>query len=151
GRGLPGLDPDVSLRQPVSPRASPAARPRRQQFPAFRREPEFGRAGGPDGAAAPRAQPHFCRCRPPVLSAAAGDPQLAATCGYHRIGWRQTEYHKPRFCCFHCSSVQSLRRISSDGVCDTEADGFSSLLPNQPQALSTSAVATSKHTTLTSI
>src|SRR5262249_45195629 len=79
----------------------------------------------------------------------AGDTRVVGTRGYHRIGWRQTEYHKPRFCCFHCSSVQSLRRISSDGVCETAAAGFSSLLPNQPQALSSSAVAT-KNTTLTS-
>ena len=65
---------------------------------------------------------------------------------YHRSGWRQTEYHRPRFWSRHFGSAQFRFSVSSDIVAATPAGCLSASLflssePNHEQAATGSAAA----------
>jgi X-Pro dipeptidyl-peptidase C-terminal non-catalytic domain len=74
GTGVCDRNRAVSDRQPVFAGTSPAPRHFEQQLSAFRREPEFGRAGRVDGPSAGRAEPGFRRSRAALACTAAGNP-----------------------------------------------------------------------------
>jgi len=49
--------------------------------------------------------------------------------GYHRSGWRQTEYHSPRFCSRHLGSLQSRCSTCSGAPLFAGITGLSSEHP----------------------
>jgi hypothetical protein len=53
------------------------------------------------------------------------------------MGWRQTEYHNPKFLSFHCGSAQFFSTISTDSVALGGATA-----PESEQAASHTAIAT---------
>src|SRR6516225_8915145 len=60
------------------------------------------------------------RLKAPARNALKSSEPDAQAEGYQRSGWRQTEYHKPRFSSRHFGSSQSFLRSAAD-ACGSEA------------------------------